>query len=439
MRSRMAWRCALSLLLLYTTQMMLHSAALAQGTPSNAQSQTLDPTCSIGVEFGMRVVPPKDDTKDAAFESTLAGLKNGLTIPTNGHVALTARNLTVAPMPGTVTFTFYRRPNGQDAGQIAQPRSFHVPAQTDQLAQWTPPVLDAPAGADAGPAREMILVAASYRPDNQTKPCVVQDFAVIQWSWNGNPDEGAVWPFQPPQAAVKIPPSHSRVDSPKIIFDVLNHSPEQLSKSVPTAVFFTVDEPLRCCGQDCRHAIIQFERHRWKIANTQKFGDLWNLDVPDREAERHDKGQDYDPTYSSHNGGRSDDLVRVGPWDGAGTSLAVTVIALPGLLPPMNDQLVQNGGWYSWEFVTLLVCAQDPTDQDQYLSSAKVQALMHYYILRSYIKGDPNPEIRVEEVRAAPIGGPAFYSECQGLKALLAQFGLLQAYENPRVRARKAD
>jgi hypothetical protein len=128
------------------------------------------------------------------------------------------------------------------------------------------------------------------------------------------------------------------------------------------------------------------------------------------------KGRDYDPTYSSHNNGRSDDFVRVGPWDGAGTSLAVTVIALPGLLPPMNDRLIENGGWFSWEFVTLLVCAQDPANQDQYLSSAKVQALMHYYVLRSYIKGDPNPEIRVEEVRAAPIGGAVYYGECQASK-----------------------
>jgi hypothetical protein len=439
MRSQTASRWALSLLLLCAAQMIQSSPALAQGTPSNAQSQTLDPTCSIGIEFGMRILPPKNDTKDAPFESTLAGLKNGLIVPTNGHVALTARNLTAAPMPGTVTFTFYRRPNGQDAGQIAQPRSFHVPAQIDQMAQWTPPTLDAPAGADAGPAREMILMAASFRPDNQTKPCVVQDFAIIQWSWNGNPDEGAVWPFQPPQTAVKIPPTRSRVDSPKIIFNTLNHSPEQLNTTVPTAVFFAVDEPLRCCGEQCRHAVIQFERHRWKVANTEKFSDVWNLDVPDREAELAGKGRDYDPTYSSHNNGRSDDFVRVGPWDGAGTALAVTVIALPGLLPPMNDRLIENGGWFSWEFVTLLVCAQDPVDQDQYLSSAKVQALMHYYVLRSYIKGDPNPAISVEAVSAAPIGGPVYYSECQSLKALLAQFDLLQAYKNPRPRARKPD
>ena len=439
-RMRMAWRFIRSLLPpLCIAQILLQGAALAQGNPSNAQSRTLDPTCSIGVELGVRVVPPKDDVKDAAFESTLAGLKNGLTVPTNGHVALTARNLTVAPMPGTVTFTFYRRPNGQDAGQIARPRSFRLPDQIDQLAQWTPPILDAPAGADAGPAREMVLAVASYRPNDQTKPCVVQDFAVIQWSWNGNPDQGAAWPFQPPQAVVKIPPSRSRVDSPKIVFDAINHSPEQIDKSVPTAVFFAVDEPLRCCGQQCRHTAIQFVRHRWKIANTEKFGDLWKLDVADKQAEQHDKGQDYDPTYSNHMGGRADDLVRVGPWDGAGTSPAITVIDLPGLLPAMDDQLVQKGGWYSWEFVTLLVCAQDPGDQDQYLSSAKVQALMHYYILRSYIKGNPNPEIRVEEVRAEPVGGPVFYSECQGLKPLLVELGLLQAYQNPRPRVRKPD
>jgi hypothetical protein len=436
---RMAWRFIRTLLLLCIAHLLLHGAALAQGTPSNAQSQTLDPTCSIGVEFGVRVEPPKDDVRDAAFASTLAGLKNGLTVPTNGHIALTARNLTVAPMPGIVTFTFYRRPNGQDAGQIAQPRSFRLPLQTDQLAQWTPPILDAPAGADAAPAREMILVAASFRPDNQTKPCVVQDFAVVQWSWNGNPDEGAVWPFQPPPAVVKIPPSRSRVDSPKIVFAALNHSPEQINTVVPTAVFFAVDEPLRCCGEQCRHTVIQFVRHRWKVANTEKFGDLWNLDVADKEAEQHDKGHDYDPTFSNHLGGRSDDLVRVGPWDGVGTAAAITVIDLPGLLPPMHDQLVQNGGWFSWEYVTLLVCAQDPGDQDQYLSSAKVQALMHYYILQSYIKGDPNPDIRVEEVRAEPVGGAVFYSECQGLKPLLAKFGLLQAYENPRPHVRKPD
>ena len=204
------------------------------------------------------------------------------------------------------------------------------------------------------------------------------------------------------------------MDPPKVVFDALNHSPEQINKSVPTAVFFAVDEPLRCCGQECRHAVIQFERHRWKFANSEKFDDLWTLDVADKQAELHDKDRDYDPTYSSHNGGRSDDLVRVGPWDGASTALAVTVIALPGLQPPTDDQLVQSGGWFAWEFVTLLVCAQDPGDQDQYLSSAKVQALMHYYILRSYIKGDPKPDIRVEEVRAEPIGGPVFYSECRG-------------------------
>ena len=132
-RMQMARHFGRSLLVLCIAQILLHGAALAQGIPSNAQSQTLDPTCSIGVEFGLRVLPPKDDVKDAAFESTLAGLKNGLTVPTNGHVALTARNLTVAPMPGTVTFTFYRRPNGQDAGQMAQPRSFHVPDQINQM------------------------------------------------------------------------------------------------------------------------------------------------------------------------------------------------------------------------------------------------------------------------------------------------------------------
>jgi hypothetical protein len=439
MRGRMAWHYALCLLLLCAAQTVPHGTALAQGTPSNAQSQTLDPTCSIAVEFGMRILPPKDDTKDAPFESTLAGLKNGLTVPSNGHVALTARNLTAAPLPGTVTFTFYRRPSGQDAGQIAQPRSFHVPAQLDQMAQWTPPILDAPVGADAGPAREMILMAASFRPDNQTKPCVAQDFAIVQWSQNGNPDESAVWPFQPPQVSVKIPPTRTRVDSPKIIFNTLSHSPEQLNTTVPTAVFFAVDEPLRCCGEQCRHAVIQFERHWWKIANTDKVVDQWALNVPDREAELADRGRDYDPTYSSHNGGRSDDLVRIGPWDGAGTSLAVTAAALPRLTPQVNDQFVRSGGWYSWEFATLLVCAQDPPDADQYLSSAKVQALMHYYVLRNYIKGDPNPDIRVEAVNTAPVGGPVYYAECQSLKALLSQFDLLQAYKNPRPRARKPD
>jgi hypothetical protein len=436
-REAACWRCTLFLLLLCAASILLRGAALAQGNPSASQTQTLDPTCSIGIEFGVRVTPPSGDVKDPSFESTFAGLKDGLIAPTNGHVALTARNLTVAPMPGIVTFAYERRRNGQDPEPIAPRRAFRLPQQLGELARWTPPILDAPP-AD-GAMTEMILVAASFKPDNQTKPCVAQELAFIQWRRNGNPGEGAVWPFQPPAAALKVPAPRSRVASPRIMFDMLNHSPDRIAKSIPTAVFFAVDDPLRCCGQECRHVAIQFVRHRWKVANTEKQGDLWNLDIADKQVEEHERGRDYDPMYSSHAGGRADDLVRVGPWDGVGSAPSITVIGLPGLLPTMHDRLAESGGWYSWEYVTLLVCAQDLADADQYLSAAKVQALTHYFVLLNYIKGDATPSIRVEEVRAEPTGGPMFYNECQALKPLLAKFGLLQAFQNPRPHQRKPD
>src|ERR1700682_540865 len=77
----------------------------------NLRTRTRQEECSIGVQFEIRVVPPKDSTA-GTFETPFAGARQGLDIPSNGHIELGVKNLLVEPLPGTVSFAFFRGPAG---------------------------------------------------------------------------------------------------------------------------------------------------------------------------------------------------------------------------------------------------------------------------------------------------------------------------------------
>jgi hypothetical protein len=110
------------------------------------------------------------------------------------------------------------------------------------------------------------------------------------------------------------------------------------------------------------------------------------------------------------------------------------VFDFPGLLKPDHDRFVKDGGWISWEFVTLLVCTENPADQKNYLVSGLVQAFAHYGITRTYTAGNDTPAVKVEELTAPkkPIGPAQFFKQCLKLTDILKSMGLRHAYDNPR-------
>jgi hypothetical protein len=297
------------------------------------------------------------------------------------------------------------------------------------------PVLDAPPSVDAQhkDVTERIRMVATYTPDSSPDSCSVTDSVVIQWTWNGTPDQGSSWPFQPPNPAHPIPPSRSRVDTSSSIIDETTGFPGETNKATQTVVLFAVDDAFGCCGQPQHgYAIVQFVRHRWKLGSGTEKPDVWNLDGPESQSTLHGEGKDYDPTYTNKPGEASNDLVQAGPWDGKGSSPAITVYDFPGLLEPQHKKFVEEGGWISWEFITLLVCKEDPATQKQYLDAGKVQAMTRYLITRTYTKGDPTPKVEVSHPTNQPIGAPKFNKTCPSLKDVLTALRLKPAFENPR-------
>lgn len=415
-------------------------AASAQDEKPHGQTVTRDGECSIAIEFALRVLPPKDSSA-GLFKSAFAGLRSGVTVESNGHIELAFRNLRVAPLSGTVTFTFFRGPAGETAIPTATPYSFPLadakavndfnhPAAGHEVKA---PKLDQPPGMDAQhtPVTERIRIVASYKPDSLPKPCVVSDVVVVQWTWNGTPDQGTSWHFQPPNIAQQIPATRSRVDHSPGIVDETTGFPGQVNKATQTVVVFAVADPFGCCGEPGRHyAIVQFVRHRWKLGNNPVKRDDWNLDGPESQSTNHANGQPYDPTYTNRSGENGNDLVVAGPWDDNGTSAAISVYDFPGLLDPDHRRFMQTGGTMEWEFVTILVCLETPQTETQYLASAKVQAVAHYRVTRTYAGGEAT--VKVRPVSTAPIGAAAFFQACRKLKDILDKFGLTNAFSNPR-------
>jgi hypothetical protein len=412
----------------------------------NLRTQTRSAHCSIGVQFGLRIVPPSEAVKlgSTSFETVFAGLRNGITVPSNGRIELGFKNLSVSPLPGTISFKFFRGVAGDEA--VATTRSYDFQLADDAaLNQFnhpgpgkgiSPPSLDAPASLDPQhkEAAERIRIVAIYTPKNSDESCSATDSVVVQWTWNGKPDEGSAWPFQQPNPAHPIPKSRSRVDTSDGIIDEITGFPGQINKATQTVVLFAVDDAFGCCGQPQHdYAIVQFVRHTWKLGSGKEQSDDWNLDGPESQSTLHDQGKDYDPTYTNKPGTSSNGLVQAGPWDGRGSSPAITVYDFPGLLEPQDKKFAEEGGWISWEFVTLLVCKENPPTQKQYLDFAMVQAMTRYRITRTYTKGGATPQVEISYPTGQPVGTPKFYKpKCEKLKDLLKKFQLQHAFENPR-------
>ena len=214
----------------------------------NLRTQARTPHCSIGVEFGLRVVPPSEAVRSGstAFETVLAGFTNGISVPSDGHVEPVFRNLIVSPLPGTVSFRFYHGAAGDQTVVTARRYDFQQdndaalkdlnhPAAGHEIPA---PSLDAPPSVDAQhkDEAERIRMVATYTPRDVSESCSVTDAVVVRWTWNGKPDQDSAWPFQQPNPVHPIPPSRSRVDTSDGIIDEITGFPGEVNKATQTVI-----------------------------------------------------------------------------------------------------------------------------------------------------------------------------------------------------------
>ena len=104
----------------------------------------------------------------------------------------------------------------------------------------------------------------------------------------------------------------------------------------------------------------------------------------------------------------------------------------PGLLEPDHDRFMQQGGWFEWEFVTLLVCREAEGSAGDYLASGKVRAKARFKIRRKYPGGDRAPSVKGSVVKGRPEGSQEYYDPCRDLSEVLQETELLAPFNNPR-------
>ncbi|MFI4933533.1 MAG: hypothetical protein ACHP7N_02850 [Caulobacterales bacterium] len=423
------------------------------GDATSTQTRTRDGKCTIAVTFGVRVFGPNAQN-DEGLTIPFAGAQANMVIPTNGHVGLPVRNLRVGPLPGVATFTFLRGAAGADDVTPKKPSYVFALHNANDVAQFNKgieaPGLYAPDGMDDKhpTVAERIKVVASYKADSLPAACQVEGEIVVKWTWNGKPDTGNFDGFKKnwvqPDTKNNGPDPKVWVKVDKSIIDETTGFPGKINKATETFVVFKVTDQFGCCKTKGRnYAIVQFVRHRWKLGNGNPQDDGWNLDGSSTQSERHRQGLSYDPTYTNHPGEAKNDLVQLGPWDGQDKpDPAVAVLDFPGLLAPQHAMFGKEGGWIQWEFLTLLVCVEQPPTETKYLASGQVEAMAHYIIKRTYAEGDPTPVVVSKEPKQTteewPIDPKVGHSEsfkaCVSLRSLLEKYGddLMQAFKHPQ-------
>lgn len=421
------------------------------GTTDNPNLRTRSRTkgCSFGVEFGVRFIGPGVDP-DTAPSVPFAAMPQGVKVETDGRIALVVKNIEAQPPGGKLSFFFYRG--------IAGDQPINDPGYIDlnSVVGKQAPLIDAPASVSPSNKEEaeVFRIKATYQPTDPTIACLpVTDTVVVTWTWNGHPSATGDWHFEELNPEIKelakkkghilIPKEQSRVKLCDKVIDEKQGNPGHTNKATQTTIFFAVHNSFGCCDIAGRaYAVIQFVRHAWRLGNNPPNSDDWNLDGPNSQSERHEQNPNlpYDPTYTddpAHGGdpsGKSNTYVQAGPWDPAGSSQAIQVTDYPGLLEPEHSRFVKEGGAFTWEFLTLLVCQESPASAEQYLKSGLVCAKQHYKIQREYTAGSKEPpKVALVDIKDwGKLGKPDAFKKCVPLATLLDQMDLKKPFLNPR-------
>ena len=391
------------------------------GVATGTQTRTRVGDCEIGSELGLRVVDRNGNSlrRRMLFFNTV---KPGLRVDSSLRIVVQARNTSVSPFAGTVTFVFYRGAAGQDSfhtlsGHAASSRQLRT------ILAAPAPELTAPAGLspDNSRAVEILRVVGQWDPDDLDDSCSVEDQLTV--IWRHNPGRDGSFEFLAPPPGTR-PRHRSRVRFNPEVIEETTGFPGRVNFATETIVTFGVDDAFGCCNDPgSQYAIIQFVRHRWRLGGGPIRRDDWNLDGPEDQAANQDAGRPYDPTYA----GPGSQLFGIGPWNQSGGD-AISVRDFPGLLDRDHRRFVRQGGQIEWEFFTLLVCLEDPPTAEQYRSSGRVQAVTRFKIVRSYTAGDSSPTVVGKMVRA----DRKYFPNCVSLQRFLTDEGLLGAFDDPR-------
>lgn len=437
---RMGWLAAAGVFLLLA---LLYGGVLLAGDDEevgSTRTRSQNGQCRLEAEFGLRVMPPRPggDERDILFRRLDHGLRR---MDSNGHLLLKVKDARIDPEEGRVTFR-YRR--GPAAGRETVIFSEAVDSQAalSQLIEDTPPPrLDAPPG--MGPQNdrvtERIQVEVDFDPAGVDDDCTpIREELTVTWHFNAAPIHFEWAPAARVPPRIRVPKHKSRVTVGPDIIDETTGIPGQVNKATRTRVSFHLEEPFRCCGErDRHHTIIQFVRHHWRLGSGRERRDAWNLDGPESQSERHGQGQDYDPTFTTdpaHGASTADEdneLVHVGPWDASGGS-SVIVDDFPGLLAPDHARFLRQGGFFAWEFVTLLVCKEDSGSAQHYLDQGRVRARTRFQVRRDYDGGGSAPTLSATLLKGDPEGAPEVFEPCEDLGALLREMDLVDTFNKPR-------
>jgi hypothetical protein len=111
---------------------------------------------------------------------------------------------------------------------------------------------------------------------------------------------------------------------------------------------------------------------------------------------------------------------------------AVAGLNFPGLFVEDHEVFMEKGGWFEWEFVTLLVCKEAVGSAEHYLANGTVRAKTRFVIRRTYPGSNKPPTVKGKMLKGKPEGKREYYDPCRDMAEVLRETELLAPFKNPR-------
>jgi hypothetical protein len=234
--------------------------------------------------------------------------------------------------------------------------------------------------------------------------------------------------------------SRTRVSHGTSLVPVLDGNGKPLL-AVRVQAFFAVDDAGHCCGAEGDYSVIQWVRHEWNLKENpvKAGGDDWSLDVLDSEIQRAAASQPYDPTFTHNPRGTqpaAEPLTYPGP-DPDG-NLSINQIDRPGIPAALYDrfQRANPNSTFTFHFVAMLVCRQDPSTAQGFRNSGHVKAIIEYKLVIKFNGRGTEPQVTLEKPSVSA------FDSCKEFNKVLEQFDRqarnakqgspIAGYEHPR-------
>lgn len=176
----------------------------------------------------------------------------------------------------------------------------------------------------------------------------------------------------------------------------MNNGKEGVVIGAPIVIYYPIENIKSCCGKATTHSVIQFVRHIYQLNGFKERSDRWSLDILKsqlkiaqelaklaKEGKPNVKKLKYDPRFTHapcKKQGGGNDLVYPGPapFVSVKNNLAIVQRDAPGISEELHKAFSENGGTFTWEFVSLLVCTEQECDATAYLKRGVVKQMAYY-------------------------------------------------------------